>query len=60
MKIINSRFFSAYYRNQFCWFRIFGYGLVIKNIKKHPPRFSERAGYVKTLKIGSILITTLK
>jgi len=29
------------------WFRVFGYGLTWKNIKKHPLMFSERYGYRK-------------
>jgi len=33
------------------WIRIFGYGITGKNLKHHSLMFSERNGYVKTLKI---------
>lgn len=33
------------------WFRIFGWGLVIKDPARHPPLFSERNGFVRTYRI---------
>ncbi len=36
------KIFQAYYKNQFIWVRIFGYGLKIKNTNLHPLLFSER------------------
>lgn len=31
------------------WFRLFGYGLTIKNTNKHSLTFSQRNGYTKCL-----------
>ena len=39
------------------WFRIFGYGLSVSNMAM---MFSERYGYRKVLRIGSVKIGTLK
>ena len=36
--------FSYYRAEGFFWFRWFGYGLLIKNINKHPLLFSQRIG----------------
>ncbi len=36
--------FSYYKMDGLFWFRWFGYGLLIKNIKKHPLIFSQRIG----------------
>ena len=49
-----------YYSNGFGWFRIFGIGLLWKNTKKHGMLFSERAGYIKFIKIGKYLIRFLE
>jgi hypothetical protein len=50
----------AYYKTDgLFWFRIFGYGAVIKNIRKHQLLFSERMGYKKFLKIGNWVVTFL-
>ena len=40
--------FCYYSLNSFTWFRIFGFGLVIKDIEKHNLLFSER----NNLRIG--------
>jgi len=34
------------------WVRIFGYGIAWKNLRQHSLIFSERYGYVKTVRIG--------
>jgi len=54
------RFFEKYKDDGFFWFRIFGYGLVIKDYKKHGLLFSERYKYEWHLKIGKYLIKILK
>ena len=46
------KIFSSYNSNGMLWFRIFGYGLSIKNMDIHRLLFSERLGYTKTLRIG--------
>lgn len=53
----------SYYKspnNNFFWFRIFGYGLVIKNTNVYPLLFSERMGLKKTYKIKNWSISKLK
>jgi hypothetical protein len=53
----------CYYRspnNNFFWFRILGYGLVIKNTNVYPLLFSERMGLRKTYKIKNWSISKLK
>lgn len=42
------------------WIRLFGTGLMVKNIKIHPLLFSQRYGYVKGIKIGKYWIQFLK
>lgn len=44
---MNTRFFRGYWRSGIGWFRIFGYGAVIKDSRSNPPLFSERNGYQK-------------
>ena len=41
------------------WLRVLGRGLHIQNRKKIPAMFSERNGYVKTLRIGKWSIRLL-
>ena len=53
-----SNIFYYYYKSGLLWFRIFGYGLVIKNYKIHGLQFSERNG--KGWKIGDYHIGYLK
>lgn len=54
------KLFSFHKSNGYLWFRIFGYGLHFKNYKKTGLLFSERYGYVKTLKIFNWSIKILK
>jgi len=58
IKAFGVSFFAFYKTSGFFWFRIFGYGLVIKDYKKHGLLFSER--YKRNLKIGKYLIKILK
>jgi len=53
------RVFTFYKTDGFFWFRIFGYGLVIKNIKKHHLLFTERMGIQKTFKFGNWIVRFL-
>ncbi len=41
------------------WIRIFGWGIAIKDVNKHPLLFSERNGYVKFIQIGKWVVTRL-
>ena len=55
--------YVQYYRNiRLCWFRIFGFGLSFRNIKKsgYELTFSQRYGYNKYVKIFGYVITFLK
>jgi len=42
------------------WFRLFGVGLNFRNVKLHPPLFSERCGYTRVLKLGWLRVTYLR
>ncbi len=42
------------------WIRVNDYGIHYKNIKLHPPLFSERYGYRKKLKLGRFRFGVLK
>lgn len=42
------------------WFRLFGYGLHFKDVRKHSLLFSERNGYVRRVQIGNWSIKILK
>ena len=44
----------------FLWFRLFGYGIVFKDVKRHPLLFGERNGFTKYLKIRNLIIRFLK
>lgn len=57
-KLIN-KIWCDYKTDGFYWFRLFGYGLVIKDLTKYEPLFSERNGYKKRLKIKNWSITFL-
>lgn len=52
--------FEYYYGNGVLWFRIFGAGLLCKNVKKRGFIFSEREGHTKYIMIGKYLIRVLK
>lgn len=49
---------SAFYEGGF-WFRIFGYGLSVRNRDKFQAPFSVRNGYVKELRVGKYGIKML-
>lgn len=59
IKVFNYYLFSLYSNNGFKWFRLFGKGLVFKDINKHNLLFSERYGYKKYFKINKWLIKTI-
>lgn len=61
MKSLNTRFFQYMYYppEQIGWFRLFGYGLHIKNVNLNPLLFSERNGHTKYLRIGKWIITVI-
>jgi len=54
-----SKIFSYYCYDGGMWFRLFGYGLSIENTDKRSLIFSERNGYIKTIKIGNYSIKFL-
>ena len=46
-----------YYKGEeIFWFRVFGYGLSFNKKMK----FSQRCGYSKYVRVGEVIITTLK
>lgn len=51
--MIANRLWCDYKSEGFFWFRIYGYGLCFKDIRKHPLLFSERNGYTKTININN-------
>lgn len=53
--------FFCYYREPgLLWFRIFGRGLLVKNLRRHPfVLFSERNGYYRGFRLGRWLIRYL-
>jgi len=53
------KFISFYYIAGFWWFRIFGIGLVFKDLSIHEMSFSERNEYRKYLKFNSWIIRNL-
>lgn len=48
-----------FYRDNFFWIRIFGYGIGIKDVNKYPLTFSQRNGYYKHIKIGKWIVYAL-
>jgi hypothetical protein len=50
------RIFYYHKSDGFFWFRIFGYGLVFKDLTKYQMRFSERYEYANSIRIGKWLI----
>ena len=48
-----------YYEKGLFWFRIFGYGLHLKDTNKHPMMFSERNRLTKYWKVGSWIVRVL-
>lgn len=53
------RFLTYHKSDGFFWFRIFGYGLIFKNLKKHRLLFSERYKIRKSITIGNWHIKTV-
>jgi hypothetical protein len=51
--------FCYYEGDGFFWFRIFGRGLVFKDLNKHEFTFSEREGYTKFIRIKNWMIKYL-
>jgi hypothetical protein len=47
------KMFSKFSKDGLFWFRIFGYGITGKDVRKHRLYYSERHGYQKFLKIGN-------
>ena len=41
------------------WFRVFGVGLVVKDVTRHPLMFSERQGLVRLVRLGRWLVRWL-
>lgn len=41
------------------WFRVFGYGLWVRQTNHHRPLFSERYGYVKTYQCFGLTVKLL-
>jgi hypothetical protein len=52
--------FCWYREKGMWWFRIFGYGIHYRNIRLHPPLFSDREGITKVLKISNHWFKLLK
>lgn len=47
--------FATFHRKGFAmigWIKLFGFGIHVKDKRKHPPLFSERYGYRKWYYIG--------
>lgn len=53
------RKFFYYRQDGMFWFRVFGYGLHIKDTTRHALLFSERYGHTKKLLIGKWCIKVL-
>ena len=56
------KYVQCYTEERSGWFRIFGFGLSFRNIKKsgYELTFSQRHGYTKYVKIFGYVITFLK
>jgi hypothetical protein len=52
--------FDLYAGNGIAWFRVFGWGLHWKDLRRHQLNFSERNGLVKKLRIGDWLFGGLR
>ena len=60
VKFFNIRILAFYKKVGFGWFRLFGRGVLFKDITKHQMMFSERNGYMKKIIVGNWLIRWLK
>jgi len=54
------KIFSSHASGGMGWFRLFGWGLYWKDVKRHGYTFGERYGYIKRFKIGKWIIGFLK
>ena len=43
---------GAYHCPGMAWFRVLGFGLRVKDTRRHPLLFSERNGHVRSLALG--------
>ncbi len=48
------------YKDSRGWFRILGWGIAFKDLRRHELLFSERNGYTKTLKLFNWSFKILK
>jgi hypothetical protein len=51
--------FSCYRSPRHFWFRLFGFGVVIKDVRVHPLLFSERTKRVRCWRIGWLHLRVL-
>lgn len=58
--MFNVRIWAFYYYNRCGWFRLFGYGLLWKDINIHDLTFSQRNDYSKGIKLGKWYIGICK
>ncbi len=56
---IRTRLLSICISNGIYWFRLFGYGLMWKNVNYHSLLFSQRNGYNRSLELGNWYIEIL-
>ena len=59
LKIGKLRSFCHYKENGLLWFRIFGSGLEVKNVRKRPLLFSERNKITRHLRLRDWLIKVI-
>lgn len=57
---INLKYFKIVKNNGHFWIRIFGYGLLVKDVNKHPLIFSQRHGKQIHFNVGNYYIEVLK
>jgi hypothetical protein len=53
------RVFASCRVDGLCWFRIFGFGLSIRDIRKYPLLFSERNRIQKIIRFRNVVIRLL-
>ena len=51
--------YESFFKISLLWFRIFGYGILIKNIKYHPLYFSERSNFYYQYQIRNLYFRIL-
>jgi hypothetical protein len=52
-RIVNLRFLKVYASSGLLWFRLFGKGLHIKDVRRHPLIFCQRTTWLPLLSIGN-------